>query len=120
MTDILNIETAADGRIAVVAFKAASINRAEEITAAAEQIKDFIEENHPDRVVFDFAKVKFFSSQVLGLLLDIRARMETTNGQVVISAIDPHLHKVFRITNLDRIFQFFADRENAVEAMSIN
>jgi anti-anti-sigma factor len=120
MTDILEIEMAADGRVAVVTFKAASISSSEKITAAAKQIKDFIEENHPDRMVFDFAKVKFFSSQVLGLLLDIRARMETANGQVVISAIDPRLHKVFRITNLDRIFQFFGDRKNAVEAMSIN
>ncbi len=120
MTDILNIEMTAEGRVAVITFKAASINSAEKITAAAEQIKNFIGENRPEKIVFDFEKVKFFSSQVLGLLLDIRARMEMSNGQVVISAIDPHLHKVFRITNLDRIFKFFADKKNAVEAMSIN
>jgi anti-anti-sigma factor len=111
---------AADGRVAVITFNVASISSAESIAAAAERIKNFIEENHPDRIVFDFEKVKFFSSQVLGLLLDIRARMEAANGQVVISAIDPSLHKVFRITNLDRIFKFFADKKNAVEAMSIN
>jgi len=120
MTDILDIEMTADGRVAVITFKAASISSAEQIAAAAEQIKNFIGENHPDKIIFDFEKVKFFSSQVLGLLLDIRGRMEVANGQVVISAIDPHLHKVFRITNLDRIFKFFTDKKNAVEAMSIN
>ena len=105
MDEKVDIEITGEGRVAVVAFKATSISNAEGITAAAEQIKRFIEENHPNRIVFDFERVKFFSSQVLGLLLDIRAKLETYNGEVVISAIEPQLHRVFKITNLDKIFR---------------
>ncbi len=109
------VEITSEGSIAIVAFKAASISDVEEIAAASGQIKEFIEENHPNRIVFDFGGVKFFSSQVLGLLLDIRAKLETYNGEVVISAIKPQLHRVFRITNLDKIFRFFPDRESAIK-----
>ncbi|MFB0525360.1 MAG: STAS domain-containing protein [Phycisphaerae bacterium] len=46
--------------------------------------------------------------------------METYNGKVVISAINPRLHRVFKITNLDTIFKFFPNKENAVKAISID
>jgi anti-sigma B factor antagonist len=116
----IGVEISSEEGVAVVAFKATSISSVEGITAAAKQIKEFIEENHPNAVVFDFERVKFFSSQVLGMLLDIRAKLETYNGEVVISAINPQLHRIFKITNLDKIFKFFPDRESAVRAVSTN
>ena len=120
MDEEIGMEIAGGGSVAVVVFKAASISNAEKIMAAAKQIKQFIEENRPNRIVFDFGGVKFFSSHVLGMLLDIRTKLETCGGEVVISAIEPRLHRVFKITNLDKIFKFFPDKENAVKAVSPN
>ncbi len=111
------VEITGEGSAAVVAFKATSISDVEGISAASKQIKEFIEENHPKGIIFDFEQVKFFSSQVLGLLLDIRAKLETSKGEVVISAINPQLHRVFKITNLDKIFRFFPDKESAIKAV---
>jgi len=116
MDEKVNVEITGEGDVSVVAFKTASVSDVEAITAAAEQIKKFIEENHPKRIVFDFGGVKFFSSQVLGLLLDIRARSKLYQGEVVISGINPQLYRVFKITNLNRIFRFFADRQSAISA----
>ena len=104
--------------VAVVRFNAASISDVEEVAAASSQIRNFIDQNRPNELVFDFEGVKFFSSQVLGLLLDIRAKLQSRNGKVVISAINPQLHRVFKITNLDKIFAFFPNRESAVKAIS--
>ena len=111
------MEITVEGPVAVVAFKATSISDAEGIAAAAKQIKDFISENRPSGIVFDFEQVKFFSSRVLGVLLNTRAELETYNGKVVISAINPQLHRVFKITNLDSVFRFFPDKESAVRAV---
>ena len=120
MDENVGVEITIEGRVAVAAFKATSISDVEGIAAAAKQIKEFIEENRPSGIVFDFERVKFFSSQVLGLLLDIRAKLEKYNGEVVISAIEPQLHRVFKITNLDKIFRFFPDKESAVREVSTN
>lgn len=106
--------------VAVVRFEAASISDVEAVATASRQIKSFIDQNHPNELIFDFEGVKFFSSQVLGLLLDIRAKLQPHNGKVVISAINPQLHRVFKITNLDKIFDFFPDKESAVKAMSVD
>ena len=102
------------GNAAIIAFKATSISSYEGVIAASEQIKNFIEENNPKVVIFDFEQVKFFCSQVLGLLLEIRARQKDIGGDIIISAIDPNLHRVFRITNLDKIFTFSPDKQAAM------
>jgi len=115
--ETVGVEITSEGSAAVVTFKSASISDVEGIAVASKQIKGFIDENQPSSLIFDFGGVKFFSSQVLGLLLDIRAKLETYNGEVVISAINPRLHRVFKITNLDKIFRFFPDRESAIKTM---
>ncbi len=114
MDEKVVVEITNEGSAAVVTFKSASISGVEEIAIASKQIKEFIDENHPNKLIFDFEGVKFFSSQVLGLLLDIRMMLKTCNGEDVISAINPQLHRVFKITNLDKIFRFFQDKENAI------
>jgi len=114
------VEIISQDNVAVVRFEAASISDVEAVATASRQIKSFIDQNHPDELIFDFEGVKFFSSQVLGLLLDVRAKLQPHNGKVVISAINPQLHRVFKITNLDKIFDFFPDKESAVRAISVD
>ena len=103
------------GGVAVVAFQGTSISNVEKIAAASRQINEFVAKNRPSRIVFDFSGVKFFCSRVLGLLLEMRAKVEPYSGEVVISAINPQLYRVFKITNLDKIFRFFPDEESAVK-----
>jgi anti-sigma B factor antagonist len=105
-----------EGGTTVVTFRKKSISNVEDISAAAENIAGFVEANHPERVVFDFKDVKFFSSQVLGLLLETRAALSSYDGQVLLSSINPQLHRVFKITNLDQVFKFFPDIESAVNS----
>lgn len=118
MDDKIGLEITRQDSFGIVAFKAACVSDVEGIASAAKRIKEFIEKNRPKNVIFDFGEVKFFSSGVLGLLLDIRATLKAYNGEVVVSAINPQLHRVFKITNLDKIFRFFADRKSAIKAIS--
>lgn len=118
MKDDLGLEIIGQNNVAVVSFKATSISNYEGIDAAAVRIREFVDNNKPSKVVFDFEQVKFFSSQVLGLLLEVRATLKELGGEVVISAINPQLHRVFTITNLDKIFRFFPDRQSALEAVA--
>ena len=115
MAEEVGMDITIEANAAVVAFKSASITDVDGIAIASEKIKGFIDENQPGRLIFDFEKVKFFSSQVLGLLLDIRHKLQPYNGKVIVSSINPQLHRVFKITNLDKVFKFFPDRESAIE-----
>jgi anti-sigma B factor antagonist len=112
------VEITTDENVTIVTFNAACISGVEEIQATSEKVIQFIEENHPKKMVVDFQQVKFFTSQGLGLLMDIWRRLKDYDGRVVISGINPQLHRVFKITNLDKIFEFYPNRQNALEGIS--
>lgn len=116
MNEEMGVEITVAADAVIVAFRATSISDADGIAVAAKQIKEYVEGNLPKRLIFDFEGVKFFSSQALGLLLEIRAKLESYGGEVAISAINPQLHRVFKITSLDKVFKFFPDVESAVKA----
>ncbi|MGD0572298.1 MAG: STAS domain-containing protein [Sedimentisphaerales bacterium] len=105
-----------EGDVAIVTFKKSSISNVEDISITAEHVARFIADNRPNRVIFDFNGVKFFSSRVLGLLLETRASLSSYNGDVFVSGINPQLHRVFKITNLDQVFDFFPDTKSALKA----
>jgi len=108
------LDIAREGNVAVASFKSACISDVEEITTASAQLKQYLRSDPPQRIVFDFAGVKFFSSQVLGLLLEARAHLRPHNGEVAITSLNPQLERVFKITNLDKIFRFYPDRATAI------
>jgi anti-sigma B factor antagonist len=117
MDEKVGVEITTQGNAGIVTFQSTSITDANGIASVSKQITKYIDQNSPKKLIFDFVKVKFFSSQVLGLLLEFRSRLEAYGGEVVISSINPQLHRVFRITNLDKIFSFFKDRETAVKTI---
>jgi anti-anti-sigma factor len=109
------LDIAREGNVAVASFKSPCVSDAEEITNASAQLKQYLQSNPPRRMVFDFRGVKFFSSQVLGLLLEARAHLRPSNGEVAITSLSPQLQRVFKITNLDTLFRFYPDRTAAVK-----
>lgn len=116
MTEKIDLEINQHADTTVVIFKTAAISDVEMINAVSSRIKGYIKEKQPQKIIFDFGDVKFFSSKLLGLLLDIRARLRSYDGRVILSSINPQLYRVFKITNLDRIFSFFPDKQSAIES----
>jgi anti-sigma B factor antagonist len=112
-----SLDIATEGNTAVATFRGPCLSDVAEITSASAQVKQYLETNQPRKMVFDFDGVKFFSSQVLGLLLETRARLESHCGQVVISSLSPQLERVFKITNLDKLFHFYPDRAAALRQL---
>ncbi|MCK4999056.1 MAG: STAS domain-containing protein [Anaerohalosphaera sp.] len=113
--DLVNIETISD--VTVASFNASSICGVERFELISNRLRGYVQENKPARLVVDFNGVKFFSSQMLGLLVDLWRKTGQVNGKMLISGINPQLGRVFKITNLDKIFQFYPDRDQAVKAI---
>ena len=106
----------ADG-VVVVSFGLTSLDSISGIEQMSEQMRQFVTTNKPEKMVVDFEGVRFFSSMMLGLLVDVWRRLKEYDGVMLISGINPQLNRVFRITNLDKIFSFYPDRGSAVEAL---
>jgi anti-sigma B factor antagonist len=113
MTDCNITKITTDNAITTVSFNVASLAAGNDMDAVAKQISDFITKQKPKNLIVDFAGVKFFSSQTLGVLIDARKKMAAIKSNMVISGINPQLYRVFKITNLDKLFVFYPDAQTA-------
>ena len=118
MNDKDTVDIVTEGEVTVVSFNSVSISAVSGVEEVSVELRNFIEANQPKRMVVDFGRVVFFSSQMLGLLVDMWRRLKEYGGVILISGINPQLSRVFKITNLDKIFEFAPDRESAVKAIS--
>lgn len=113
---IMELETR--GEVLVVRFDAPAIGAAANLEQLGHELREIILQKQPSQMVIDFTRVSFFSSQMLGLLVDVWRRLKDCGGTVVISGINPNLTRVFRITSLDKVFDFYPDTETALKALA--
>jgi anti-sigma B factor antagonist len=114
-TEILDIKEK-DG-VFVVSFKQASIAGIGEVEEISQALRGLVQGLDSCNMVVDFSGVSFFSSQMLGLLVDLWRRIKDKGGVLSISGIDPQLTRVFRITHLDKLFEFHENAEAAISSL---
>lgn len=117
MTENKIIDLATTDQYTLVTFKVPSISNASAVDSISEILRPMVDSGQIQRLIVDFQGVRFFSSLVLGMLVDMWQRLNKAGGAVVISGIDPQLSRVFRITSLDKIFQFYPDTNAAIDAV---
>ncbi|MBU0617060.1 MAG: STAS domain-containing protein [Planctomycetes bacterium] len=104
--------------VTLVGFRDASILDAVTTQGIGRELYGLVESGNHPKVVLDFANVRFLSSQTLGVLLTLRRKADKAKVKVALACIRPELHRVFEITNLDKLFGFFGTTEDAVADLS--
>ena len=104
--------------VTLVAFRDASILDATNTQRIGRQLYELVESGSHAKVVLDFVAVRFLSSQTLGVLLTLRRKADKAKVRIVVAGIRPELHRIFEITNLDKLFEFFETSDKAVAALS--
>jgi anti-sigma B factor antagonist len=74
---------------------------------------DAIEDGMKD-IVVDLSHVDFMDSTGLGVLVGVSRRLKLLGGSLAIVSPDPTIRRVFEIAGLDRRFEIFEQREEAV------
>ena len=105
--------------VVVVNFQNASVLDSANIEALGHTLLDLVQRQDHHKIVLDFSSVKFMSSQALGVLLQLKKAADAVKGRVIIAGIRPDLHKVFKITNLHKLFTFHNDLDKALGEFDI-
>jgi anti-sigma B factor antagonist len=113
----LKVEDTLEG-VTRVGFREASILDVLTIQKIGQELYSLIDERGKKRVLLDFGYVRFLSSQALGVLVTLRRKADKAGAKVALAAIRPELLKVFKITNLDKMFTFYPTVEEALEQMA--
>jgi anti-anti-sigma factor len=93
-----------DGGI-VLTLKDATISGYRQVEGLKREILPMLENEQAQRVVLDFANVRFFATPFFSLIIRIRQKA----GHLELCNLDPNVREVLDITNLTKIFPICKD-----------
>jgi anti-anti-sigma factor len=70
------------------------------------------------RWVVDLAGLQYQGSAVLGLMVNIRQRVQQGGGRLVLCGMSSKLQQVFRTCSLEKLFVIRPNRDDAVESVA--
>ena len=105
--------------VTVISFQNVAVLDSANIESLGRNLLDIVEKQDHRKVILEFSDVKFMSSQALGILLQLKKAMDPVKGVIVIAGIRPELHKVFKITSLDKMFTFHNDLDKALASFGV-
>lgn len=84
-------------------------------TVLKEKLQDIAAQNDND-VVLDFLNVQFIDSACLGALVALLKRLREHKGDIKMACMNEDVRSIFQITRLDRVFEIFETKEEAVNS----
>ncbi len=105
--------------VTVVNFNESSVLDALQVQEIGEKLYELVDTRALRKIVLDFSKVKFLSSSALGVLINMRKKADAIKGRVLLCCMRPELRKVFKITNLEKMFQFYDTEEQALNEFGV-
>lgn len=105
--------------VTVVNFCDASILDTQQVQQIGQELFDLVDKQARRRIILDFDKVRFLSSSALGILITLRKKADAIKAKIMICSLRDDLRKVFKITNLERMFEFHDNEEQALNAFGV-
>lgn len=106
--------------VTVVNFSDSSILDTLQVQQIGEELYELIEDRATRKMILDFTNVKFLSSSALGVLITVRKKADEIKGKVVLCGMKPDLRKIFKITNLEKLFDFYDNEEKALNYFGVS
>jgi anti-sigma B factor antagonist len=106
--------------ITLVTFTDSSILDNATIDQIGKDLYRLVDEEKKHNVIIDFSNVKFLSSHALGIILTLHKKAKGASGSLSLCGVRKELMKVFTLTDLDKIFKFYADDKTALAAHNVH
>jgi anti-sigma B factor antagonist len=107
-----------NGKVRTVLFTAERLVDELKIRDAGQELLGVLNNREEDKILLDFRAVQFMSSSALGVLLRFYKRCKEVNVRVKLCNIAPDILQVFKITNLNKIFEIHKSQEEAIKAFA--
>ena len=106
----------AQGRT-VVEFQTPSLMNPLDLEQVGAGLFKLVDEDQSGRLVLDFTKVQYLSSQAIGIILTLNKKLTGTSAggdNLVLCGVGPQLMQLLKVTRLDRILTIKASQKEAV------
>lgn len=105
--------------VTVVNFQNNSVLDSANIESLGRSLLELVQKQDHRDLVLDFSPVRFMSSQALGVLLQLKKAVDAVKGKMIIVGMQPDLQKVFKITNLQKMFVFKNETDQALQEFGV-
>ena len=105
-------------KFTVVEFKTPSLMDPQILEEIGQELYRLVDEEDRRRVVLDFEKVQYLSSQAIGIVLNLNKKLAALkNSKFVLCGVGPKLLELLKITRLDRILTVKPTQKEAVKVL---
>ncbi|OQZ05226.1 hypothetical protein B7486_04680 [cyanobacterium TDX16] len=105
--------------VTLVTFTDPSILDAATIEQIGRDLYKLTDVQKKQKLVLDFANVKFLSSHALGVFITLQKKVADIKGTMVFAGLRKELMKVFSLTGLDKMFKFFPTDADALGSFGV-
>ena len=105
-------------KFTVVEFKTASLMDPMILEEIGQELYRLVDEEDKRRLILDFEKVQYLSSQAIGIVLTLNKKLNALKGsKFVLCGVGPKLLELLKITRLDRILTVKPTQREAVKVL---
>ena len=105
-------------KFTVVEFKTASLMDPMILEEIGQELYRLVDEEDRRRLILDFEKVQYLSSQAIGIVLTLNKKLSALkNSKFVLCGVGPKLLELLKITRLDRILTVKPTQREAVKVL---
>jgi anti-sigma B factor antagonist len=105
-------------KFTVVEFKTPSLMDPQILEDIGKELYRLVDEEDKRRLILDFEKVQYLSSQAIGIVLTLNKKLAALkNSKFVLCGVGPKLMELLKITRLDRILTVKPTQREAVKVL---
>jgi anti-sigma B factor antagonist len=103
------------GEHTVVEFTSPSLMDPIELEQIAQQLYKLVDEQDRRKIILDFEKVQYLSSQAIGILLAMQKKLAALKkSNLILCGVGARLMELLRITRLDRLLTIKPSQKEAI------
>ena len=103
-------------KFTVIEFRTTSLMDPVELEQIGQSLYHIVDEQDRRRIVLDFEKVQYLSSQAIGIVLTMQKKLSSlSNSKLVLCGVGPKLMELLKITRLDRLLTVKPTQREAVK-----
>ena len=105
-------------KFTVIEFKSPSLMDPLELEQLGQQLYRLVDEEDRRKVILDFEKVQYLSSQAIGIVLTMNKKLGALkNSKLVLCGVGPRLMELLKITRLDRLLTVKPTQREALKVV---
>ena len=102
-------------KFSVVEFRTPSLMDAMLLEEIGKELYRLVDEEDRRRLVLDFEKVQYLSSQAIGIVLAMHKKLNALkNSKLILCSVGPKLMELIKLTRLDKMLTIKSSQKEAV------